>query len=394
MRHRSYAKKAIWMGALLATAAATAWTLRPQPVHVTTATVTRGSLASTVRGEGRTKVRDLFVVAAPVDGQLERVIVQPGDVIEANDTLASIRAAASRPLDARTRAEASAAVMSAKAAVVRAEAAEAEARVALEHAQSQLETIRRLATSGSAPADELTHRAHEAEMRRRGLEVANAAAAQARAEYLRADAVLGIASDTSQPTAVRAPARGRILRVLKQSAGPIGAGTPLFELGDANRLEIEADLLSTDVARVREGATATVSGWGGTQTLGARVRRVDPAAFTKVSALGLEEQRVHVVLDLTEPPPPGLGHDYRVEVAIVTWEGRDVLRIASTALFRAGDRWAAFKVSSSRAVRTVVDLGPSDGSWTVVTSGLRAGDEVVTQPSDSIENGTRVRHHE
>ena len=393
MRQHGYAKKAVWIGVLTAMAGATIWTLRPQPIHVTTGTATRETLAPTVRGEGRVRVHDLFIVAAPVDGQLPRVVVQPGDTIEANDTVASIRPAASRPLDARTRAEASATAASAKAATARAEAVEAEARVGLEHAESQLETVRRLAESGSTPQDELTHRGHEAQMRRRELEAATAAATQARAELSRSQAVLGAASDTGQPTAVRSPARGTILRVLKESAGPIAAGTPLLAIGDTARLEVEADLLSTDAAGVRLNAPATITKWGGTQILHARVRRVDPAAFTKVSALGLEEQRVRVVLELADPPPLGLGHDYRVDVSIVTWEGRDVLRIPSTALFRDGDRWAIFRVEGSRARRVIIDVGPTDGTWTVVTSGLREGDEVVTQPSDAIDEGTRVSAH-
>lgn len=392
MKRSGYGKRMIWGASLLAVAAAMAWTLRPQPVHVTTATITRGALMSTVSGEGRIRARDLFVVAAPVDGQLERVTVQPGDTIASNDAVASIRPAASRPLDARTRAEANAAVASARAAVERAEASEAEARVALEHAGSQAATTRQLAESGSVPAEQLTHRGHEVEMRRRGLEAATAACAQARAELARAHAVLGAASDTSQPTLVRSPAAGRILRVLRESAGPVGAGTPLLEVGDVSRMEVNADLLSSDAAAVRPGAAATVTGWGGPKALEARVRRIDPAAFTKVSALGLEEQRVHIVLDLAEAPPPGLGHDYRVDVATVVWEGKDVLRVPSTALFRAGENWAVFRVADSRARKILVEVGPTDGTWTVATSGLREGDEVITQPSDSIEDGTRVGH--
>lgn len=393
MRRPGYAKKAIWTGALLTVAAATGWTLRPQPVHVTTATVTRGSLTSTVSGEGRTRVRDLFVIGAPVDGQLERVAVEPGDAIDLNDTVASIRPAASRLLDPRTRAEATAAAASVKASVVRSEASEAEARVALEHAESQLETTRRLSQSGAVPTEELTHRGHEAQMRRRALEAATAAVVQARAELARAQAVLGASSDTSQPIAVRSPAVGRILRVLRESAGPVAAGTPLVEVGDLGQLEVHADLLSSDAAEVRPGAAATVKGWGGSQSLGARVRRVDPAAFTKISALGLEEQRVHVVLDLADAPPAGLGHDYRIDVSIVVWEASNVLRVASTALFRAGDRWAVFRVADARARLVLVEPAATDGTWTVATDGLHEGEKVITQPSDVIADGTRVSHH-
>lgn len=393
MKPSARVKKAIWAGALLGAVAATAWTLRPQPIHVTTERVTRGAVSATVSGEGRTRVRDLFVVAAPVDGQLERVDVKPGDAIAANDVVASIRPSASRPLDPRTRAEADAAAASAKAAVARADASEREARVALEHVEALLETTRKLAESGSVASEDLTHRGHEAEMRRRALEAATAGAVQARAELARAQAVLGAASDTTRPATVRSPAAGSILRVLRESAGPVATGTPLVEIGNVTRLEVNADLLSSDATSVRAGAAAKVTGWGGPQPLDARVRRIDPAAFTKVSALGLEEQRVHIVLDLADPPPAGVGHDYRVEVATVVWQGNDVLRVPSTALLRSGEHWAAYSVVEQRARLAFVDVGPTDGTVTVVTSGLHEGDEVITQPSDAIENGTRVRGH-
>jgi HlyD family secretion protein len=384
-------KFVLWAGLLAVVTGSAAWALRPQPVPASVATVTRGALASTVTGEGRTRVRDLYVVAAPVDGQLERIALQPADIVKTDDPVASIRAAASRPLDARARAEASAAAAAARAAVARADASEQEARVAVEHASSELETSRRLAQTGAVPSDEVLHRGHEADMRRSALEAATAAAGQTRAELARALAVLGPTGDPGQPTLVRAPVGGSVLRVVRESAGPIAAGTPLVELGDVTRLQVDADLLSSDAAEVRPGAAATVTGWGGPATLRARVRRIDPAAFTKVSALGLEEQRVHVVLDLTEAPPPGLGHDYRVDVSVVVWEGHDVLRVPSTALFRAEDKWAVFRVTDSRARRVLVEVGPTDGTSTVVTAGLGQGDEVITQPSDMIEDGTRVR---
>lgn len=393
MKRQGHTKNLIWGGALLGVVAATAWTLRPNPIHVTTETVTRGPMTARVTGEGRTRVRDLFVVAAPVDGQLERVVVKPGDAISPNDVVASIRPVASRPLDPRTRAEAEAAAAAAKAAVARAQASEQEARVALEHVEALLETTRKLADSGSIASEDLTHRRHDAEMRRRALEAATASAVQARAELARAQAVLGAASDTSRPTAVRSPAGGSILRVLRESAGPVAAGTPLLEVGDVMQLEVNADLLSSDAARVQPGAAAKVTGWGGPQPLDAHVRRIDPAAFTKVSALGLEEQRVHIVLDLATAPPAGLGHDYRVDVATVVWQDADVVRVPSTALFRSGERWTVYRIADGRARLAFVDVGPSDGTFTVVTSGIHERDEVITQPSDAVQDGTRVQRH-
>ena len=391
MKRAGHIKQGMWSVVVVAIVVAVAWTLRPQPVPAMMALVTRGALAATVRGEGRTRVRDLYVIAAPVDGQLDRVNVQPGDAIKGKDVVATIRPAASRPLDARSRAEANAAAAAAKAAVARTEAEEQEARVALEHAESQLEMSRKLAQTGAVPPDDVTHRGHEVGIRRNALAAATAGATQARAELARALALLGSADAPGRPTPVVAPVAGRILRVLRESAGPVAAGTPLVEVGDVTRLEIKADLLSSDAAGVREGAAATVTGWGGAQPLAARVRRIDPAAFTKVSALGLEERRVYAVLDLVDAPPPGLGHDYRVDVAIVVWEGADVVRVPSTALFRAGDRWALFRVSDSRARRVFLDVGATDGTWTVATNGVTDGDEVITQPSDAIDEGTRVR---
>lgn len=391
MKRSTYLKNAIWAGVLLSVVLAAAWSLRPQPVAVTSARVTRDALTATVTAEGRTRVKDLYVVAAPVDGQLERIALQPGDAAHTNEVIATIRPVASRPLDPRTRAEASAAAAAAKAALARAEATQEEARVALEHADSQLATTRKLAEHDSIPADELTHRGHESEMRRRALDAAVAAAAEARASLARAEAVLGTAADTGQAISVRAPIAGRILRVLRESAGPIASGTPLLEVGDVARLQIDADLLSSDAAEVRVGATATVTGWGGAQPLRARVRRIDPAAFTKVSALGLEEQRVHVILDLTNPPPPGLGHDYRVDVSIVVWEGRNVLRVPSTALFRSGERWTVFTIHEGRARLSPVEIGRSDGSFTAITRGISDGEVVIVQPSDQIRDGSLVR---
>lgn len=385
-------KKTVWIGVIAVGVAGVAWALRPAPVQVTTAAIQRGALLATANAEGRTRVKELYVVFAPVDGQLQRVVVHAGDTIAADATVAEILPGASRPLDPRTRAEASAAVSAAEAAAARADAGELEAKAALEHAESELGTTRQLSEKGAAPRMDLEHRGHEAEIRRRAAQGAAAAARTARAELARARAVLAPASvKPGQVTPVQSPVAGRILRVVRESAGPVTAGTPLLEVGDVTSMEIHADLLSSDAAKVRPGAAATITGWGGPQPIRAEVRRVDPAAFTKVSALGLEEQRVHVVLDLVEPPPAGLGHDYRVDAAVVVWEGKDVLRVPSTALFRSGQRWAVFVVRDGRAHKTLLDTGATDGTWTAVTGEVKNGDAVIVQPSDSINDGTRVR---
>jgi HlyD family secretion protein len=391
MNRNKGVKRTVWLAVGAVGAIGIAWALRPQPVLVTTASVDRGTLSATVTAEGRTRVKELYVVSTPVEGQLERVVVHPSDVVADGAVVAEVRPGASRPLDPRSRAEATAAVAAAEAAVARATAAESEARVAAEHAESQLSTTRTLAEKGAAPRVDVEHRGHEAEMQHQGAIQAAAAARASRAELARARAVLAPSlAKPGETTPVQSPIAGRVLRVLRESAGPIAAGTPILEVGDLSSLEVHADLLSSDAATVRPGAQATLTGWGGSTPIRARVVRVDPAAFTKVSALGLEEQRVHVVLDLDERPPAGLGHDYRVDAAVVTWEGADVLKVPSTALFRAGDRWALFVVEGGRARKAIVEVGPSDGSNTAVTGGVKQGDQVIVQPSDAITDGTRV----
>jgi HlyD family secretion protein len=368
------------------------WLLRPSPLLVEAAPVARGPLRATVSAEGRTRVKSLFTVTAPVDGELERILLEPGDSLTDETVIARIRPVASRPLDARSRSEAAATVVAAREAAARAEAVEREAAVGVEHTQSKLTRTQALARSNSVPQAELEHGGHEVLMAKQRHESAQAAVRQARAELARATAIVAPPSGTgSVPVVeVKSPASGQVLRVLRESAGPVAAGTPLLEVGDVSNLEVVADVLSSDAATVRVGASAGVSGWGGSEAIVARVRRVDPAGFTKVSALGLEEQRVRVVLDFGAPPPRGLGHDYRVEVSIVVWEASDVVRISSTALFREGDRWATFVIEDGRARMRTVETGPSDAAMTVVKGGARPGEKVIPQPSDTISDGVRV----
>jgi HlyD family secretion protein len=368
------------------------WALRPRPIAVETVAVTRGSLTATVVAEGRTRVKDLFVVSAPVDGQLQRISLQSGDVVAANAAVARIQPIDPRPLDARSRAEARAMVEVARAGVERAQAAEQEAGVAVDHADSELARSQKLAETGAVPRAEVEHAGHESGIRHHAREAANAAVREAHAELVRANAAFAPATTPGDaPVSISSPISGRVLRVLRESAGPVAAGTPIIEIGDVTCLEIRADLLSSDAAAVREGATAAITSWGGPKRLAARVRRVEPTAFTKISALGLEEQRVHVVLDLVDPLPPGLGHDYRVDLSIVTWTGTDVLRVPSRALVRVGDRWAVFVVRDGRAQQALVELGPTDGMLTIVARGLVEGEVVVAQPTDAVSDGTRVR---
>lgn len=385
-------KRTIWVALGLALLGGLVWALRPTPILVQVAKVSRGAVRSTVSGDARARVKELYTLTAPVDGELERIVFAPGARLTQDALVARIRAVAPRPLDARTRAEAAATVVAARAAVARAEATEKESAVEVEHTQSKLTRTQQLAKSGAVPAADLEHGGHEVQMAHRSLESAQALVRQARADLARALAVVAPASanDASPIVEVKAPIDGQVLRVLRESAGPVAVGSPLVEMGNVGELEIVADLLSSDAASVKEGAAATISGWGSGPPLAARVRRVDPAGFTKISALGLEEQRARVTLDLDAPPPVGLGHDYRVDVAITVWESKSELRVPSTALFRVDDRWSAFAIRDGRAQQVQVETGPADANFTVVRSGLKEADEVIPQPSDALKDGMRV----
>ena len=378
--------------AAIAAVAGIAWLLRPHPLVVETATASRGALIATVTAEGKIRVKNLFVVAAPVDGQLERIALKAGDVVSSSTVIAQLRPAASRLLDPRTRAEADAAVIAARAAVQRAEAAKQEASAALIHAESASDTSVRLAKEGVVASKEAEHSGHEVEIRRQAVRVSQSAIAQAQAELARAEAAAsaGRGDGAGSSTVVRSPVAGRVLRVVRESGGPVRAGEPLLEIGNVGALEAAADFLTTDAVAIQAGATATIVDWGGATPLAARVRQVEPGAFTKVSALGLEEQRVPVVLDLIEPPPVVFGNEFHVKVAVVVWHGEDVLTVPSTALFREKDAWAIFVVRDGRARLTPIAISRTDGVRTAVEKGLDIGDVVITQPADSIVDGTRV----
>jgi HlyD family secretion protein len=385
-------RSVIRLAAAIAIVGGIAWLLRPHPLVVEISTASRNPLTATVTAEGKIRVKNLFIITAPVDAELDRIVLKAGDVVSSSTLIARLRPIASRPLDPRSRAEADAAVVSAQAAVRRAEAATQEAVAALAHAESASETSVRLAKEGVVASKEAEHSGHEVEIRRQALRVSQSAIAQAQAELVRAEAAAsaGRTDRAGSPAVVRSPVAGRILRVVRESGGPVHAGEALLEIGNVGALDVAADFLTTDAVTIQPGATATIVDWGGSVPLAARVRYVEPGAFTKVSALGLEEQRVPVVLDLVEPPPVVFGNDFHVKVAVVVWHGENVLTVPATALFRNRDAWAVFVMREGRARLTPVTIGRSDGTHTAVEQGLSAGEAVITQPADSIVDGTRV----
>ena len=368
--------------------------LWPTAVAVELASVTRGPLVVTVDEEGRTRVRDRFVIAAPVGGRVLRIELEPGDRVAAGDVVARLRPETPPLLDARTRAEAVAAVQSAEASLGRARAEEQRARTALTQAQRELMRVRTLTAAGATATQDLEARETDAELAAEAVDAAVFAVrtASAEVERARARAAASVAPRGEGIVAVRAPIAGVVLKRLRESESIVPAGEALIEIGDPRQIEIVTDLLSTDAVRVRPGARATVEQWGGDAALTATVRRVEPGGFTKVSALGVEEQRVNVVLDLNADGEDcaELGDAYRVETRIVLWEAEKVLKVPTNALFRHDTRWAVYVASAGRARLTVVELGHQTGQEAEVASGLSEGTMVIVHPGDLLRDGARI----
>ncbi len=373
--------------------------LRPRPLPVDLTRVESGPLEWTVRDEGQTRVVDVFVLSAPITGRLRRIEVEPGDPVKRGQTvIAEIEPTDPDLLDPRSEAEARAQLSAADSAAALARAELEKARAELEFARSEIDRSRELARDGTLSRRDL----EEAETELKG-HVAALAAAQANVqvreyELKRVRAQLLTPEELQRNRAscscvvLSSPVDGRILRVLRESEGVVTAGTGLVEIGDPVDLEIVVDLLSMDAVRVEPGQPAWIRNWGGRGDLEARVRRVEPFGFTKVSALGIEEQRVNVVLDLVSPTEAWarLGHGYQVDVDIVLWAADDVLKVPLTALFRKGTAWAVFvRENGDAAVRTV-EVGHRTASEAEILDGLAAGEEVVVYPSEGVAEGVSI----
>lgn len=370
--------------------AAIAWWLRPEPLALDLAVAVRGPLRQSLHAEGKTRVRDRYVVAAPVTGRLDRTHVRVGDSVVAGAVLASL---APTPLDLRSRRQAEAQVAALEDACRSATAQVRAAAAALEQARRERLRADSLAAGGHIAAAGREAAQLQETTRARELEGAEARAETAEHDLERARAALaaaGVEQGGGPRTVLRAPVAGRVLLLLEESDRVILAGTPVLELGDVSRLEIVSDLLTTEAVLVRPGDTVLVEGWGGDSALLARVRRVEPSGFTKVSALGVEEQRVNMVADLDRVPPE-LGDRFRVEVRIVLWGAADVLTIPESALVRDGEGWVVYQVVDGRLQRQPVTVGHVGGFAVEIRSGLEPGDVVVRHPGAGMVEGVRVR---
>jgi len=362
--------------------------LWPQPAPVETARVTVGTLRATVNEEGQTRIRQRYLISAPVTGHLRRIALKAGADVQAAETeLAVIDPVSPTLLDARTHALTEARRDAVAANVEKARAAGA-------FAASELRRIQELYAQKSVAIQELESVQWRATSAAKDLDAAEGMLRQVEAELAEFASNSGSPINSGRrPTEVKAPTSGRVLRVFEENARVVTAGTPLLEIGDPADLEVVVEVLSRDGAAIAPGTKVELEQWGGGEPLTARVRLVEPAAFTKVSALGVEEQRVNVIADLLTPPEQrrSLGDGFRVEARIVVWETSQALKVPAGALFRRAQQWAAFVVTDGRARLRPVEAGRSSGAETQVLDGLKAGEEVILYPGERVQNGQRVK---
>ena len=377
--------------ALAACALLLVWVFRPDPVPVETVKVTRGDLSVEVEAEGEARIREVVILSAPMTGLLHRVTLHPGDAVAAGQGVAQIGPVPPTLLDARTRAVAEAGAAAAAAAVELAQSQLGQAEATLSFARTEADRARTL-FARAALSQRLLDKAILAE-RAAEASVASARASLAVREKERqsADAAVNGADAGGRDccTEVIAPVAGSVLRVLTEDEQVVPASTPIMEIGDLGNLEIIVHVLSQDAVDIVAGSGAVITGWGGPD-LAAQVIRVDPSATTRISALGIEEQRVEVRLALTKAPPPALGHGFRATARITVRTATDVLRVPVGALFRVGRDWAVYTVVDGKAALTRVTIGLRNDENAEVLNGLAEGAVVILHPADSVADGTAV----
>jgi len=365
----------------------------PRPVPVDVFAAFKGPLAVTVEEEGKTRVMERYVVSAPMSGYARRIDLKVGDPVKRGQVVALLEPARSDALDPRSRAQAAAQVSAAEAALAatreNARAASAEAHLA----RQELARTEALGKSNFLSAQAVDQARSTAARTQAAQQAADYAVNVARFQLDTARAALARGSVLQSDTVgVRAPVEARVLKLVHQSEGTVRAGDPLIEVGNPDTLEVEAEVLSTSAVKISKGAKVMLDRWGGSPLQGA-VRLVEPAGFTKISALGVEEQRVRVIVDFTSPRDAWqrLGDGYRVEASFVVWEGSDVLQIPASALFRHNDGWAVFVVANGHARLQPIQIGQRSGLQAQVLDGLRAGDKVIVHPDDKIADGVRIK---
>jgi HlyD family secretion protein len=373
------------------------WGFWPKPVWVETVVVKRAPMTVSIEEEGRTRVIDHYVISAPVDGTTCRTQLEVGDSVDAEQTLLNIRPLESKVLDARSRAQAEARVAAARSALQSAKEQASAATAAQQLASKELERLRPLSAKGVISKGEYDKAVTEANTKAAAKRSADFNVDVANYELEAAKSVLDYArtgtADSKQVVPVRSPITGRILKISHECEGPVRTGDPLLEVGDPTRLEIEVDVLSADAVKIKPGMKVLFDRWGGEKPLQGVVRTVEPVAFTKVSALGVEEQRVLIICDFTSPQElwQRLGDGYRVEAKFVLWQEDNVLQVPASSLFRYEDGWAIFVVENDRAQRRVVKVGQRNGMIAQVLEGVEEGEKVINHPNDDVKDNGRAK---
>jgi HlyD family secretion protein len=379
--------------------------LLPKPVGVDLAAVQRGPLRVTVDEDGQTRIRDRYVVSTPLSGRLLRIGLDVGDAVQAGETvLARIQPTDPELLDPRALAQAQARVKSAQARLAQAQAQLEKANVSYEYAEVEFARANRLAERGAVTPSELEERRLSMKAAEQDVEAARFAINIAKFEVELEEAALLRTQNSSDPAGgngegdedgqflIRAPISGRVLKLFQESATIATPGMELVEVGDPLDLEVVVDVLSSDAVRIEAGAAAQLEQWGGEAPLNARVRLVEPSGFTKISALGVEEQRVNVILDLEDSPDQRstLGDGFRVEARIVVWEQPDVLKVPTSALFRSESDWAVFVIEQGQARLRTIELGRQNDLEAQILQGLDEQEQIVTHPGDKLKDGVAV----
>lgn len=373
------------------------WGFWPKPVSVETVEVKRAPMTVSIEEEGRTRVIDRYVISAPVDGTTCRTQLEVGDSVEVEKTLLNIRPLESQVLDARSRAQAEARVAAASSALQSAKEQAHAATAAQQLASKELERLKPLIEKGLVSKETYDRAVTEANTKAAAKRSADFNVDVANYELEAAKSVLDFSStgtaDAGQVVAVRSPITGRILKITHECEGPVRTGDPLLEVGDPTRLEIEVDVLSADAVKIKPGMNVLFDRWGGDEPLHGVVRTVEPVAFTKVSALGVEEQRVLIICDFTSSQElwQRLGDGYRVEARFVLWQEDNVLQVPASSLFRYQDGWAIFVVENDRAIRRLVKVGQRNGILAQVLDGVAEGENVINHPNDDVEDNGRVK---
>ena len=386
------------IGVILVVVAATIYGFLPKAVEVDLVTVSRGPLQVMIEEEGRTRLKERFVVSAPTAGYMRRIDAKVGDPVRKGQDVVALEPLRSQPLDPRSRAEAEATVFAAQAGLNAAIEKERAAAADADYMEKRLERIANLYSKRYVAQDQRDQTVSEAKRARAVQLSAKAAVDVSRSELDRAKTVLknfpssGIV-EKANTVYVSSPVSGAVIKIYRESEGAVRAGEPLLEIGDSKNLEVRVELLSSDAVRIKKGGVVLFKRWGGEGTLTGMVRIVEPAGFTKVSSLGVEEQRVLVIAEFTSPPETWrlLGDGYRLEAHFVVWEGKDVLQIPASGLFRSGKEWAVFVEDNEKARLQTLEVGQRNGLTAEIISGLKEKERVVAHPDDSIKNGTPIR---